>query len=564
MPGPTLAPIDRTALAAATADRSAGDDGHRLGVLTGGSFTEGLTVRLDAATSTEDLRVGDFVVLEGDQHRYFSMLSDMQLEVTDAGLAADPPPVASRFVRQALAGTHTYATVVVKPSLVLRGVGSDEVTAEARRPEPVRNIPMHFSELRQATQADIDGVFGKESTTNFNVGSPLTMDTPVCIDLERLVQRSTGVFGQSGTGKSVLTRLLLCGIIRSDVAGVLIFDMHSEYADGQRAEGGAGRIAGLKEAFGRRIVSYSIDERQRDVDHHLQIGLDQIETDDLALLAEELALRDTFEATTTALRERFRDDWLVKLLGMGRAEVEAFCAETGAHPMAVDGLRGKLARLHGEKRPYVREHVAGNSLDGLLATLKAGRNVILQFGRHNTLLDYMLVANVITRRIHQHYTELVQQAELAKAAASGVRPLVIVIEEAHKFLHPGVAHQTIFGTIARELRKYQVTLLIVDQRPSGIDAEVLSQVGTRITGLLTEERDIDAVLAGIAGRSHLRGVLASLETKQQCLIMGHAMPMPMVLRTRAYDQAFIQAMRGSPALAGFGDLGAIDLSGKRR
>ena len=53
--------------------------------------------------------------------------------------------------------------------------------------------------------------------------------------------------------------------------------------------------------------------------------------------------------------------------------------------------------------------------------------------------------------------------------------------------------QTIFGTIARELRKYNVTLLIVDQRPSGIDPEVMSQIGTRVTCLLDDESDIRAV-----------------------------------------------------------------------
>ena len=161
---------------------------------------------------------------------------------------------------------------------------------------------------------------------------------------------------------------------------------------------------------------------------------------------------------------------------------------------------------------------------------------------------------------------MVETYETTRDEADRPRPLVIVIEEAHKFLHPGVAHQTIFGTIAREMRKYYVTLLIVDQRPSGIDDEVLSQVGTRVTGLLTEERDIEAVLTGVAGRSHLRGVLASLETKQQCLIMGHAIPMPMVLRTRAYDQAFVQAMkRGAPgkAVADFKPVSALELSGKR-
>src|SRR3984893_5496451 len=92
------------------------------------------------------------------------------------------------------------------------------------------------------------------------------------------------------------------------------------------------------------------------------------------------------------------------------------------------------------------------------------------------------------------------------------RPLVITIEEAHKFLSSSLAGQTIFGTIAREMRKYNVTLLIVDQRPSGIDDEVLSQVGTKICCLLDDEKDIDAVLNGVSGANSLRSVLASLES----------------------------------------------------
>jgi hypothetical protein len=382
------------------------------------------------------------------------------------------------------------------------------------------------------------------------------------------VQRSTGVFGQSGTGKSVLTRLLLCGVIKSNLAGVLVFDMHGEYADGQRAEEAGGRIAGLKEVFGGRIVSYSVDPGQRTgVDHHLKIGLDEIEPEDIALLAEELALRDTFDATTVALHDRYGKHWLGELLEMSREDMSEFCQSTGANLAALEGLRTKLRRLHPDRTPYLAPRALADALNSLLETLKGGRNVILQFGKHNSLLDYMLVANIITRRIHRHYTDLVMLAEASKDELSRPRPLMIVIEEAHKFLHPGVAHQTIFGTIARELRKYQVTLMVVDQRPSGIDAEVLSQIATRITGLLTEERDIEAVLTGIAGRSHLRGILASLETKQQCLIMGHAIPMPMVLRTRAYDQGFFQSMRqptGGRALPRLEELKDISLTGRAR
>jgi hypothetical protein len=126
----------------------------------------------------------------------------------------------------------------------------------------------------------------------------------------------------------------------------------------------------------------------------------------------------------------------------------------------------------------------------------------------------------------------------------GPRPLVITIEEAHKFLDPAIARHTIFGTIARELRKYNVTLLIVDQRPSGIEPEVMSQIGTRVTCLLDDEADIRAVFSGIGGASTLRQVLARLDTRQQALILGHAVPMPVVVKTRTYGTPEFYAALG--------------------
>ena len=121
---------------------------------------------------------------------------------------------------------------------------------------------------------------------------------------------------------------------------------------------------------------------------------------------------------------------------------------------------------------------------------------------------------------------------------------MIVIEEAHKFLDPEISQHTIFGTIARELRKYNVTLLVVDQRPSGIDDEVMSQIGTRVTCLLDNESDIRAVFSGVSGASALREVLARLDTQQQALIMGHAVPMPVVIRTRDYGPELYAEITG--------------------
>jgi DNA helicase HerA-like ATPase len=80
--------------------------------------------------------------------------------------------------------------------------------------------------------------------------------------------------------------------------------------------------------------------------------------------------------------------------------------------------------------------------------------------------------------------------------------------------------------------------LIIDQRPSQIYDEVMSQLGTRVSGWLGDENDIAAVLSGLAGRDALRGMLARLQPKEEALVLGWGVPMPILVRSRRYDQTF--------------------------
>lgn len=501
------------------------NENDQLGVVTEGSFSAGLTVRL-STESAEELQVGSFVVLEGDRNRYFSLVNDLQLRATDPGVVADPP-IASSFVRRALQGIHTYSAAVVRPSLVLEDSGN--LTGDPQ-PKAVRTIPGHFTILRKAREQDFDHVFGQESRERFSLGSPIAMDgVMVPIDLVKLIERSNGIFGQTGTGKSVLTRLVLFGLIRSNLASSLIFDMHDEYAN---AKPDKPNIPGLKDFFGStEIKVYSLGTKSTTADYHIQIGMNQIRPEDIELLRDELDLNDTFSAQTYLLARQFGDKWLSRLLEMDGPAVKEFCESSGAHQNAVDALRRKLLYL--EDCDYVRPVATSNTVEDILHHLLGGRHVIIQFGSHSRLRDYMLVANILTRRIHEEYIERATQVSGNGKHGAG-RPLVVVLEEAHKFLNPAAAKQSIFGTIAREMRKFGVSLLVVDQRPSGIDSEVLSQLGTRISGLLADEADINAVLAGTGDRSAMRSMLASLEPSRQCLVVGHAIPMPMILHTREY------------------------------
>ncbi len=506
-----------------------------LGVVVGGTFNKGLQVRLSETTSSEQLQIGDFCVVQGDSKTYFGIIQDLALQTTDAGLMSVPPTL-SPFMAEILRGTATYATAEVQPLLMV------DPTLENGGVQPVRTIPMHFASLVRAAAPDFRLVFGMDDGrgSHFNVGQPLTMDVGIPLDLEKLVQRSSGVFGSTGTGKSFLTRLLLCGIIQRNVAVNLVFDMHNEYAYGVHAEG-AGQVKGLKELFGSKIVVYSLDEKNHRADHHLKISLDEISTEDVLLLARELRVSaSTVETNLALLRRLLGETWLRKFIDMDAAQLEEFAKGSNAHVGSLQALYNRLHRL--KDRGYISSSTSHYVFSQMMDYLSSGKHVILHFGRHDDILDQMIVANMVTRRIRALYQEKTEKWQQSRAAGDKPIPLVITVEEAHRFLNPEIARNTIFGTIARELRKYFVTLLIVDQRPSGIDDEILSQIGTRISGKLLDERDIEAVLSGVSSRNAIRAGIASLDTKQQCMIFGHAVPMPIALRSRTYDNTFFAEM----------------------
>jgi DNA helicase HerA-like ATPase len=410
---------------------------------------------------------------------------------------------------------------------------------------PVKTIPAHFSQVYEASDRDFRIIFGWEDDPhrrNFAIGQPIDMAVPVCLDLDRFVERSNGIFGKSGTGKSFLTRLLLAGIIQRQAAVNLIFDMHSEYGWEAVQEGKHfSTVKGLRQLFPGQVQIFSLDPestQRRGVSdsQDLFISFDQIEVEDLALVRGELNLSEASLENAIILRNEFGKGWINRLLTLSNEEIQEFCETKMGSKSSIMALQRKLTRLTDLK--YLRPSGQTNYLAKILAALDGGNHVVIEFGSQSTMLAYMLATNVIARRIHASYVHKADRFLQTKNPLDRPRQLMITIEEAHRFLDPATARQTIFGTIAREMRKYFVTLLVVDQRPSGIDNEVMSQIGTRITALLNDDKDIDAIFTGVAGGQSLRSVLAKLDSKQQALVLGHAVPMPVVVRTRPYDSHF--------------------------
>jgi DNA helicase HerA-like ATPase len=533
---------------------------QRLGMVVGGSLSQGLEVRLEREVSTEELAVGSYAVVRGQSKRFFSMITDVQLGAASEEFMLNPPDMSDDFLAAVHRGVSAFGLVHLSPMLAL----DDEAGGE---PRPVKTVPGHFSPVRAASQEEVSEVFGVEGYDKerdahfFHVGQPLEMeDVKVTLSLERLVERSSGVFGKSGTGKTFLSRLLLAGIIKEGVAVNLIFDMHNEYGWEGSSEGATTKVKALKQIFpDGRVKIFTLDDessrrRGSNPDHTVTIGYDQVEPEDLEMLQGILNLSEPQVGAIYALRRRLGPQWLVNFLdddwidSQGEFDPETGKSVNGLKALAdamgqtyqtLAALRRRFEVFH--KYGFLKPKALDDSVGRILKHLEAKTHIVLEFGRYGNMLDaYIFVANFLTRRLHQKYVEKKENAFGNKAAEP--TPLVITIEEAHKFLDPQIAGHTIFGTIARELRKYNVTLFIVDQRPSQIDPEVMSQIGTRVTALLDEENDIRAVLMGVSGAAGLKEVLARLETRQQALILGHAVPMPVVVQTRSYDLAFYKAM----------------------
>ena len=89
-----------------------------LGLITRGSLSQGLQLKLEPGCSIEDMRVGRFVVIEGRENRFFCLVTDMELGATNPRVLLDPP-VGNRLAGAALDGIATFGQVAVTPMLML-------------------------------------------------------------------------------------------------------------------------------------------------------------------------------------------------------------------------------------------------------------------------------------------------------------------------------------------------------------------------------------------------------------------------------------------------------------
>lgn len=478
----------------------------KIGEIVSASVLGNLEAKLQL-DNPEDLRISYPVIVEGQNYDFYCLVHDIVNERSDIAerLAGSRirDTVMPSGMEEGYGGPLFYAKALLRPIQLI-----DKATGQLSEPQ---TIPPYFSDARHAQEADVELIY-EQTPTSAPLGT-IRGVAPfyVHLDFAKLTEKPFAIFGRTGMGKSILNKLVCLGVLAKEAGSVLVFDMHGEYGVYSRTD----KTEGLKFYFPERVEVLSLDPQNREGRPFL-INPEEITPEDLVV-----ALRDLNQNMIDALYEIHKRSRTDLITAVETAQPEEY-DESKVHPTVLNALKRRLRRL--ERLPFLRKG-AKDAFATVAALIREGKSLVLDFGDFGTdEMVYLFVANVLSRRLFELYTE--RNEEFPR--------LVVFLEEAHKFLDPTLAGYTIFSKLARETRKFHLILALVDQRPSKIDDEVRSQLANRLVMSLKEPNDVTSALVGVPDRSMWENIISTIPARVVA-VLGDAIRIPTVLDVMRYD-----------------------------
>ena len=425
---------------------------------------------------------------------------------------------------------------------IMGEITTNPTTRETKFFRGVRTFPVLNEAVYNMSPQELQVIFAKQTAPCIEVGR-LQQDNSIVakVRIDDMLSKHFAIIGSTGSGKSCTVALVLQAILDENPAGhVVLFDPHNEYSKsfGDRAEVITGATLDLPlwlfdfvETV--ELLTSDIEDQAREEEEILHDVIlkakrlfdramarndvsAQVKLDDI----EQELQRATHISLDSPVPYRIRD--VVKLIDhqMGRLENNnnlgpykrlkrriatlmadpryAFIFRNQAKPLPIDQIVGRIFRLP----------VAGKPIS------------ILDFSSipSETL---NVVVSVVSRLAF----------ELATWSRRRI-PILLVCEEAHRYIprDPNLGfHSTrrIIGRIAKEGRKYGVSLGIISQRPSELEPSTLSQCSTIFSMRLSNELDQNFVRAAVPdGAQELLSFLPSLGTAET-MVFGEAVNLPM-------------------------------------
>ncbi len=483
----------------------------KIGEIVAASVIDGLVAKLELG-NPEELRIAYPVIVKGARYDFYCLVEDVLNEPSDiadqlAGSTISDVIVPRPETHEGYGGPIFYSKAKLRMIQII-----DRDTGGLSEPQ---TIPPYFAECRHATKQDVERIY--EPTAKSAPLGTITGVEPfyVHVDMEKLVEKPFAIFGRTGTGKSILNKLVCTAILSKDAGSVLVFDMHAEYGVYSKTDG----TEGLKYYFPSKVEIFSLDPKNREAKPFV-LDAAQITPEDIVIAFQDLS-PPMIDLLYEIQRRKPREIGLVEAIRTKQPTTDE--VEGGqVHLMVLQALQRRMGRF--ERLPFIK--TGGKDAFGqMLALIKEGKSVVLDFGDFGTdQMVYLFVANVLARRLFELYTE----------GGADFPRLVLFLEEAHKFLDPRLVEYSIFSRLARETRKFNLILALIDQRPSRIDDEVRSQLANRLVMSLKEPSDVESALAGVPDKGMWVNIVAKLPLRTVAVI-GDAIRIPTVVDVLEYD-----------------------------
>lgn len=401
--------------------------------------------------------------------------------------------------------------------------GDDEYRFTSFR-RGVTRYPVPGTRIFPIDGKDLKQMFATESRPHIEIGTVYpTSDVRAALYVDSLLGKHFALLGSTGTGKSTATALILHRICELAPRGhIVMIDPHGEYSEAFRNEGAIFDVGNLAmpywlmnfEEHCEVLVTSGGDQRQIDCDilakcllaarakNRAAEGLGKLTVDspipylltDLnAIILNEMGKLDKAGNTAPYMRLKTKIDEI-------RADPRYTFMFSGM--LVADTMGDFLARifrLPGDGKPISIIDVSGVPSDIVSV-------VVAMLSR--MVFDYAIWA----RGEEQH-------------------PVLLVCEEAHRYVpsdrvETGRAVRGVLERIAKEGRKYGVSLGLITQRPSDLAEGVLSQCGTIVSMRLNNDRDKNFVKSAMPEGA--RGFLDSIPAlrNREAIICGEGVAIP--------------------------------------
>ncbi|HUP68163.1 MAG TPA: DUF87 domain-containing protein [Sphingomicrobium sp.] len=392
----------------------------------------------------------------------------------------------------------------------------------------VTRYPIPGSEVLPVTTEDLRAIFAASDEPHIEIGTVYpTDDIRGALYVDPMLGKHFAVLGSTGTGKSTSVSLILHRISELSPEGhIVMIDPHGEYSAAFKGCGEIFNVDNLQlpywlmnfEEHCEVLLTTQGAERQRDADILAK-----------CLLAARIKGKDMSQYGKVTVDSPI-PYLLTDLNGIIVNEMGKL--DRAGDTLPFQRLKTKLDELRVDPRYtfMFSGMLVSDSMPSLLAKLFR----LPSLGRPISIVDVSGVPSEITSVVVSILARMVfDYAIWSRTEAQ--RPLLLVCEEAHRYVPKdenadGQAVRKILERIAKEGRKYGVSLGLITQRPSDLAEGVLSQCGTIVSMRLNNDRDQACVRAAMPEGA--RGFLDAIPAlrNRECIVCGEGVAIPMRVR----------------------------------